>query len=62
MAAGLAGGLIVGVAATGIFTTVTGNTKEKEYQDKITSLGKRVEKCTERRGRNRDGSGSDGAD
>ena len=40
MAAGLAGGLIVGVAATGIFTTVTGNTKEKEYQDKITSLEK----------------------
>ena len=42
MAAGLAGGLIVGVAATGIFTTVTGNTKEKEYQDKITSLEKEL--------------------
>ena len=42
MAAGLAGGLIVGVAATGIFTTVTGITKEKEYQDKITSLEKEL--------------------
>ena len=61
MAAGLAGGLIVGVAATGIFTTVTGNTKEKEYQDKITSLEKEL-KNAQRRGRNRDGSGSDGAD
>ena len=34
MAAGLAGGLIVGVVATGIFTTVSGNIKEKEYQKK----------------------------
>ncbi len=42
MAAGLAGGLIVGVAATGIFTAVTGNIKEKEYQDQITSLKKEL--------------------
>ena len=42
MAAGLAGGLIVGVAATGIFTVVTGNIKEKEYQDQITSLKKEL--------------------
>ena len=44
MAAGLAGGLIVGVAATGIFTTVSGDAKEKEYQDKITSLEKELKK------------------
>ncbi len=45
MAAGLAGGLIVGVAATGIFTTVSGNKKEKEYQSKIASLEKELNKA-----------------